>query len=90
MSDINDSMPETGVEPDRRGSQGRLHGPAQPRHRGAVRGLPLWARLPIGLLLVSFAFYLPFLNILPFAYIRTDLTPGGSTGPACCSSSRST
>ncbi len=33
----------------------------------------------VGLLLViAFAFYLPFLNILPFAYIRTDLTSSGS------------
>ena len=40
--------------------------------------LPFWARLPIGLLLLSFAFYLPYLNILPFAYVRTDLTSGGS------------
>ncbi|WP_310526762.1 branched-chain amino acid ABC transporter permease [Nocardioides sp.] len=40
--------------------------------------LPLWAKLPIVLLVVSFAFYLPNLTILPFAYIRTDLTSGGS------------
>lgn len=40
--------------------------------------LPLWGRVPIVLLLVSFAFYLPYLNVLPFAYIRTDLTSGGS------------
>jgi branched-chain amino acid transport system permease protein len=40
--------------------------------------LPMWARVPIVLLVVAFAFYLPFLNILPFAYIRTDLTSGGS------------
>ena len=39
---------------------------------------PGWVR-GIGLLLVvAFAFYLPFLNILPFAYIRTDLTATGS------------
>ncbi|WP_249216407.1 branched-chain amino acid ABC transporter permease [Nocardioides palaemonis] len=30
------------------------------------------------LLVVAFAFYLPYLNILPFAYIRTDLTSSGS------------
>ena len=30
------------------------------------------------LLVIAFAFYLPFLNILPFAYIRTDLTSSGS------------
>lgn len=40
--------------------------------------LPLWGKVPIVLLLVSFAFYLPYLNLLPFAYIRTDLTSGGS------------
>lgn len=40
--------------------------------------LPLWARMPIVLLGISFAFYLPNLNILPFAYVRTDLTSGGS------------
>jgi branched-chain amino acid transport system permease protein len=40
--------------------------------------LPLWGRVPIILLLVSFAFYLPYLNVLPFAYVRTDLTSGGS------------
>ncbi|KRF34483.1 branched-chain amino acid ABC transporter permease [Nocardioides sp. Soil805] len=39
---------------------------------------PLWVRMPIVLIGISFAFYLPFLNILPFAYIRTDLTSGGS------------
>jgi branched-chain amino acid transport system permease protein len=30
------------------------------------------------LLLVAFAYYLPYLNILPFAYVRTDLTSSGS------------
>ena len=30
------------------------------------------------LLVVAFAFYLPYLNILPFAYIRTDLSASGS------------
>jgi branched-chain amino acid transport system permease protein len=53
----------------------------------SYRGLQLgnrWDRAPkwvrsVGLLLVvAFAFYLPFLNILPFAYIRTDLNPTGS------------
>ena len=53
----------------------------------AYRGLQLgdrWNRAPqwtrrVGMLLViAFAFYLPFLNILPFAYIRTDLSPRGS------------
>jgi branched-chain amino acid transport system permease protein len=53
----------------------------------SLRGLQIgnrWDRAPkwvrtVGLLLViAFAFYLPFLNILPFAYIRTDLNPTGS------------
>lgn len=53
----------------------------------SFRGLQLgnrWDRAPkwvrsVGLLLViAFAFYLPFLNVLPFAYIRTDLNPTGS------------
>ena len=46
--------------------------------RDRIGAAPSWAR-KIGLLLViAFAFYLPFLNILPFAYIRTDLTSRGS------------
>jgi branched-chain amino acid transport system permease protein len=53
----------------------------------AYRGLQLgerWDRAPkpvrwgVMLLVVAFAFYLPYLNILPFAYIRTDLTATGS------------
>ncbi|HXH79157.1 branched-chain amino acid ABC transporter permease [Nocardioides sp.] len=40
--------------------------------------LPLWGKVPIVLALVSFAFYLPYLTILPFALVRTDLTSGGS------------
>jgi len=39
---------------------------------------PGWVRAIGILLVVAFAFYLPFLNILPFAYIRTDLTATGS------------
>jgi branched-chain amino acid transport system permease protein len=39
---------------------------------------PGWVRGAVLLLVVAFAFYLPFLNILPFAYIRTDLTATGS------------
>ena len=39
---------------------------------------PKWVRTVALLLVVAFAFYLPFLNILPFAYIRTDLTATGS------------
>jgi branched-chain amino acid transport system permease protein len=53
----------------------------------AYRGLHLserWDHAPkvvrwgATLLVVAFAFYLPYLNILPFAYIRTDLTSSGS------------
>ncbi|RYC10843.1 branched-chain amino acid ABC transporter permease [Nocardioides zhouii] len=53
----------------------------------AYRGLKLgerWDHAPkpvrwfVMLLVVAFAFYLPYLNILPFAYIRTDLTSSGS------------
>jgi branched-chain amino acid transport system permease protein len=53
----------------------------------AVRGLALgerWNHAPkvvrwaVMLLVIAFAFYLPYLNILPFAYIRTDLTASGS------------
>ncbi len=53
----------------------------------AYRGLQLgerWDRAPkvvrwaVMLLVIAFAFYLPYLNILPFAYIRTDLTSSGS------------
>ena len=39
---------------------------------------PHWVRRVGMLLAIAFAFYLPFLNILPFAYIRTDLSSGGS------------
>ncbi len=46
--------------------------------RDRLAAAPNWAR-KVGLLLViAFAFYLPFLNILPFAYIRTDLSSSGS------------
>jgi branched-chain amino acid transport system permease protein len=53
----------------------------------AYRGLHLserWNHAPnvvrwgATLLVIAFAFYLPYLNILPFAYIRTDLTSSGS------------
>ena len=39
---------------------------------------PHWVRVVGTLALIGFFFYLPFLNILPFAYIRTDLDTGGS------------
>ncbi|WP_125775554.1 branched-chain amino acid ABC transporter permease [Antribacter gilvus] len=41
-------------------------------------GAPQWVKVPLILLVLSFCVYLPFLNILPFAYIRTDLRPNGS------------
>lgn len=46
--------------------------------RDRLAAAPNWARKVGLLLVVAFAFYLPFLNILPFAYIRTDLTSSGS------------
>jgi branched-chain amino acid transport system permease protein len=39
---------------------------------------PYWVRVAGMLVMVAFFFYLPFLNILPFAYIRTDLDVSGS------------
>ena len=39
---------------------------------------PSWVRALLMLLVVAFAFYLPYLNILPFAYIRTDLSATGT------------
>ena len=39
-------------------------------------------RLLFGLALIAFLVYLPFLNLLPFAYIRTDLTSGGTDWPS--------
>lgn len=41
-------------------------------------GAPKAVRWFALLLVVAFAFYLPYLNILPFAYIRTDLSSTGS------------
>ena len=41
-------------------------------------GAPKAVRWAVMLLVLAFAFYLPYLNILPFAYIRTDLTASGS------------
>lgn len=40
--------------------------------------LPSYWRRLVMLALIAFLFYLPFLNILPFAYIRTDLTDAGA------------
>jgi branched-chain amino acid transport system permease protein len=74
MSDNNDSVP---VPADERRKAGFLGLPSLGIAE-RFSSLPLWGKLPIVLLLVSFAFYLPYLNILPFAYVRTDLTSGGS------------
>jgi branched-chain amino acid transport system permease protein len=46
--------------------------------RDRIASAPNWVRKVGMLLVIAFAFYLPFLNILPFAYIRTDLNPTGS------------
>lgn len=46
--------------------------------RDRLAQAPVWVRKTGLLLVIAFAFYLPFLNILPFAYIRTDLTSRGS------------
>ena len=46
--------------------------------RDRIAGAPNWVRKIGMLLVIAFAFYLPFLNILPFAYVRTDLTSRGS------------
>jgi branched-chain amino acid transport system permease protein len=55
---------------------------ARARYMEQVRGrwaaLPPWAR-GLGILaFMALLFYLPFLKHYPFAYIRTDLTAGGS------------
>ncbi|WP_082624269.1 branched-chain amino acid ABC transporter permease [Nocardioides sp. Soil805] len=78
MSDLNEPTPDSTTDPS---PQGRATGAfGLPRLNIADRysKAPLWVRMPIVLIGISFAFYLPFLNILPFAYIRTDLTSGGS------------
>ena len=46
--------------------------------RDRLGGFPTWVRALLMLLVVAFAFYLPYLNILPFAYIRTDLSATGT------------
>ncbi|MQA25205.1 MAG: branched-chain amino acid ABC transporter permease, partial [Micromonosporaceae bacterium] len=40
--------------------------------------MPLWMRIVGIVAFIALLFYLPYLKHLPFAYIRTDLTPGGS------------
>lgn len=39
---------------------------------------PRWIRIGTIVLAIALAFYLPFLNILPFAHVRTDLGTHGS------------
>ena len=58
---------------------------ADGRRVGFAKGVRTrWDALPRGVRLLGvlavlvFAIYLPFLELLPFAYIRTDLTSGGS------------
>ncbi len=46
--------------------------------RDRMADAPNWVRKVGMLLVIAFAFYLPFLNILPFAYVRTDLSSSGS------------
>lgn len=48
------------------------------RLRDRLGVLPAWVRALGLILVVAFAFYLPYLNILPFAYIRTDLSATGT------------
>ncbi|WP_457206420.1 branched-chain amino acid ABC transporter permease [Nocardioides sp. P5_C9_2] len=78
MSDLNEPTPDTTAD---QSTSSRATGAfGLPRLNIAERysRAPLWVRMPIVLIGITFAFYLPFLNILPFAYIRTDLTSGGS------------
>ena len=42
---------------------------------------PKWTQMLVCAVLLGLALYLPFLNILPFAQIRTDLSTGGSDWP---------
>ncbi|CAA9397436.1 MAG: Branched-chain amino acid transport system permease protein LivM [uncultured Nocardioides sp.] len=48
------------------------------RMRDRFAEAPDWARYVVLALVIAFAFYLPYLNILPFAYIRTDLSSTGT------------
>ncbi|KQV69770.1 branched-chain amino acid ABC transporter permease [Nocardioides sp. Root122] len=48
------------------------------RLRDRLDVLPTWVRALGLLLVVALAFYLPYLNVLPFAYIRTDLSATGT------------
>lgn len=69
--------PENRV-PDARPSRSGLLGLPHLGIRNRWETGPIWLKLPVVLALVSFCFYLPFLNILPFAQIRTDLTVSGT------------
>ena len=48
------------------------------RLRDRLDVLPSWVRALVLVLIVALAFYLPYLNVLPFAYIRTDLSATGT------------
>ena len=54
----------------------RAHAMEQMRVRWA--GLPGWQRGIVWLALIALLFYLPFIKHYPFAYIRTDLSEGGT------------
>lgn len=45
---------------------------------GQLGSAPQWVKVPLILAVLTLCAILPFVNILPFAYIRTDLTSGGS------------
>lgn len=78
MSENNESVQETSAPASREDRSTGIFGLPSLGLANRFAALPMWARLVVVLLLVSFAFYLPYLNILPFAYVRTDLTSGGS------------
>ncbi|GAA1863206.1 branched-chain amino acid ABC transporter permease [Myceligenerans crystallogenes] len=45
---------------------------------GKISAGPRWVRVLLLVVGLAFCVYLPFLDVLPFAYIRTDLGEGGS------------
>ena len=49
-----------------------------PHIRDRWADAPHWVRVIGVLAMIAFFFYLPFINILPFAQVRTDLGVGGS------------
>ncbi len=75
--DIN-TADSAAVEPRSKSSGGGRRRLPDLRLGDRWRKAPLWFRVLASLLLLSFFFYLPFLNILPFAHIRTDLSSGGT------------